>query len=197
MGGRGTLNVLELLKKVAQGDEVAFKWIYECYFSKIQAFAFRVIHNHEHAQDVAQEVMLVIWQMGEKLNGIKNLDDFLKTLTKRRTIDMLRHLQIERTAEQAMRVKRTVINEETEDQIVLNETSQIIEDSICLLPARQRTVYQLCQQQGLKYEEAARRLDISPGTVQTHMKLALRSLRSHLRKRMDLPVLLVIFGLFR
>ena len=191
----GVLNVPELLKRIAQGDEVAFKQIYEHYFSKIQAFALSVIHNHEHAQEVAQEVMLAIWQMGDQLPEIRNLDAFLKTMTKRRTIDLLRRLQIERTAEQAMQTNWVGTCDETEERVVLNETRQIIEEAIHLLPPQQRTVYQLCQQQGLKYEEAARRLDIAPGTVQTHMKLALKFLRSYLRKRIDLAVLLIIFNL--
>ncbi len=192
----GISNVPELLKKVADGDEAAFKEIYEHYFPKIQAFALRVLHDYEYAQEVAQEVMLAFWQMGYRLNDIRNLDAFLKTLTKRRTIDIWRRLQMERTAEQALQANWEESNEETEERIILNETKQIIEEAILLLPPQQRTVYQLCQQQGLKYEEAARRLDIAPGTVQTHMKLALKFLRSYLRNRIDVAVLLIIFNLF-
>lgn len=189
------LNVPELLKKVANGDEAAFKQVYEYYFPKIQGFAFRVLHDDEYAKEIAQEVMLTIWQMGDRLVDIQNPDAFFKTLSKRRTIDAWRRLQIERTAEQAIQANWKEINHETEERIILDETRQIIEEAVRLLPPRQRMVYQLCQQQGLKYEEAARQLDIAPGTVQTHMKLALKFLRAYVQQRIDMAVVLIIFDL--
>ncbi|SEL96659.1 RNA polymerase sigma factor [Parapedobacter koreensis] len=188
-------NVPELFKKVAGGDDAAFKQVYEYFFPKIHAFALRVLHDHEHAQEVAQEVMLAIWQMGNRLADIRNPDAFLKTLSKRRTIDAWRRLQMERTAEQLMQANWKESDEETEERILLNETRQIIEEAILLLPPQQRTVYQLCHQQGMKYEEAARQLDIAPGTVQVHMKLALKFLRSYLQQRIDVAVLLFVFNL--
>lgn len=191
----GIADVPELLKSVAEGSESAFKQVYDYYFPKIQTFAFRVLHDNELAQEVAQEVMLELWQMGSDLKTILNLDAFLKTLTKRRTIDAWRRLQTKRAAEQAVWAGWKESNEETEEHVILNETRQIIEEAIHLLPPQQRTVYQLCQQEGLKYEEAARRLDIAPGTVQTHMKLALRFLRSYLRQHVDIAILLIVFSL--
>jgi len=192
----GISNVPELLKGIGEGNEVAFKQIYEYYFPKIQTFAFRVLHDNTHAQEVAQEVMLEFWQMGSGLEAIRNLDAFLKTIAKRRTIDTWRRCQTKRAAEHAMWTDWKESNEETEERVILNETRQIIEEAIHLLPPQQRTVYQLCQQEGLKYEEAARRLDIAPGTVQTHMKLALRFLRSYLRQRVDIAILLIVFNLY-
>ncbi|WP_372490118.1 sigma factor-like helix-turn-helix DNA-binding protein [Chitinophaga sedimenti] len=53
----------------------------------------------------------------------------------------------------------------------------------------------LCQQQGLKYEEAAERLNISPLTVQTHVKRALKSVRTYVKSHTDIAVILVILKL--
>ncbi|MGF1923927.1 MAG: sigma factor-like helix-turn-helix DNA-binding protein, partial [Bacteroidia bacterium] len=64
-----------------------------------------------------------------------------------------------------------------------------------LLPPKQREVYILCHQQGLKYEEVAQQLGLAPSTVATHMKLALRFLRSYLQKNADLAILIIIFKL--
>lgn len=183
----------ELLKRVADGDEIAFRQLYECYFPKIQSFAFRVLHDNIHAQ----EVMLEVWQMERsRLIAIRNVEAFLKTVSKRRTIDTWRRLQTKQAAEWAMQAHWKESSEETEERVILNETRQIIEEAIHLLPPQQRTVYQLCQQQGLKYEEAAQQLDIAPATVQTHMKHALKFLRSYLRQRVDIAVLLIVFNLY-
>jgi len=53
-------------------------------------------------------------------------------------------------------------------------------------------VYQLCHQQGMKYEEAAQQLHLSPLTVKTHMQQALRSLRIYITKNSDLAIAMII-----
>ncbi|MNU00394.1 RNA polymerase factor sigma-70 [compost metagenome] len=78
----------------------------------------------------------------------------------------------------------------------MREARNILAEGVSLLPGQQQQVYRLCQIEGLKYEEAARQLGISHGSVQTHMKLALKFLRAHVLKNTDVAALLVIFKLF-
>ena len=185
-----------LLQRVARGDEMAFRDVYDVYFPRIKAFSMRVLHDQEYAQEVAQEVMLEVWQMGNRLVGIRDFDAFVKTLSKRRTIDLWRRLQLKRTVEREARVGWKEHYEETSELVLFNETKRIIEDVIERLPPQQRTVYQLCQQQGLKYDEAAQQLHIAPATVQTHMKLALKFMRVQLKQYVDLAICFVVLWLF-
>jgi RNA polymerase sigma-70 factor (ECF subfamily) len=82
---------------------------------------------------------------------------------------------------------------ETEVSIILNYTKELLQAGIELLPPQQKLVYQLCHQEGLKYEEAAEKLNLSPLTVKTHMQHALRFLRSHVIKNSDMAVALILF----
>ncbi len=89
---------------------------------------------------------------------------------------------------------------ETEESILLNDARNLLEEAIARLPAQQREVYNLCQIQGLKYEEAASKLNISVLTVQSYMKIALRSVRNTMRHTMrnytGVTVILTILKLF-
>lgn len=181
----------DLLVRVSAGDELAFKQIYEYYFPVITAVACRFLNDEEQAMEVAQEVMLVLWQKGEALSGIQNLDAFLKTLAKRRTIDALRMQIRRRTIERDLQTTWKGSSNETEERLAYMEVQQLVEKGLELLPPQQQKVFQLCQQQGFKYEEAARLLNIAPGTVQSHMKHALKFLRNYIRQRMDMAALLV------
>lgn len=186
----------KLLFKIAAGDEFAFKQVYDYYFPKIKAFAFRVLLDVDCAQEVAQEVMLAFWQKGDGLREIRNVEAFLKTLSKRRTIDALRKLQRARAVKRNLKEQWQESSEETEERVLLREVRRLLEEGIDLLPPQQQKVYQLCHQEGLKYEEAARQLDIAPGTVQSHMKHALRFLRDYLKlHHIDVAVWLLIFNL--
>ncbi|NQX54435.1 RNA polymerase sigma-70 factor [Pedobacter panaciterrae] len=185
----------ELLAEIAEGNQLAFKKVYDAYFSRTYGFAYYVLHSKELAEEVVQEVMLKLWQSGEQATEIYNLEGYLKSLAKRRAIDVLRRMQLERRAEKKLQPSWKEAHEETEEGILLNETRQILEEGIRLLPQQQRMVYQLCQQEGLKYDQAAERLDIAPGTVHTHMKHALKFLRQYMLDHTDVAVLMIIFKL--
>ncbi|MNY30981.1 RNA polymerase sigma factor [compost metagenome] len=78
----------------------------------------------------------------------------------------------------------------------MNDTRNVIKQALELLPAQQKEVYRLCHQEGLKYEEAALRLNISVNTVQTHMSRALKFLRTHLKNNTDIVAVLIVMKLF-
>ncbi|SMC94161.1 RNA polymerase sigma factor [Pedobacter africanus] len=186
----------ELLAKIAEGDQLAFKVIYDQYHRQVYNFAFKWIQEKESAQEIVQETMLYLWQLGHKLKDIHNLEAYLKTIAKRKAIDVFRTKVLQ---EKSVRVLATAYidgHNDTEEGILMREARNILAEGISQLPAQQQQVYRLCQQQGLKYEEAARQLGISHGTVQTHMKLALKFLRTHVLKNTDVAALLVILKLF-
>ena len=188
-------NERELLAKIAEGDELAFKKVYDAYFSNTYNFAYHVLHSKELSEEVVQEVMLKLWQMGPDVIHIQDLGGFLNKLGTRRAIDVLRRIQYIRKAEREARADWSEANHDTEQTILLNETKKILEEGILLLPHQQRMVYQLCHQQGLKHEEAATQMNIAPGTVHRHMKMALKFLRLYLQQRTEVTILLIIFKL--
>lgn len=187
---------LELLSSIAEGNERAFKKVYYAYYNRIFSFSLGMLQSRMLAEEVVQESMIKIWQMGDELKTIKNLDAYLKTIARNLTLNLLKRKELERKANKALSAGSTELHNETEESILLNESRKILEEGIDMLPTQQRLVYKLCQQEGLKYEEAAKQLNISHGSVQTHMKLALKFLRNHIRQNTDLAILAVIFKLF-
>lgn len=186
----------ELLQKIAAGDHRAFKILYERYHPKIYTFSLRILQVEASAEEVVQESLLKVWQMGAALNTIKNLDGYLKTIARNRSIDILRHQELILKAERELGYNWEETHNETEEQVLLNDTRKILREGIAQMPEQHQLVYQLCHQEGLKYEEAAERLNLSPLTVQTYMKLSLRFLRKYMSSHSDLAVLFILFKLF-
>ena len=185
----------DLLNRVGKGDERAFDLIYHAYAKKVYLFAFKTLRSSLLAEEVVQEVMLKVWRMGVGLNDINNLEAYLRTSARNISLNILRRQEVESRAGVYLGENWSEQHNDTEELVILNETRKILEDGIALLPLQQREVYRLCHQQGLKYEEAAEKLNLAPSTVATHMKLALRFLRLYLQRNTDLAVLLVIFKL--
>ncbi|MDR6783296.1 RNA polymerase sigma-70 factor (ECF subfamily) [Pedobacter africanus] len=184
-----------MLGRIARGDQRAFSTIYHSYYDKIYKFSFRLLLSEELSEEIVQETMLLIWQGGDKLKEIRNLDAYLKTVAKRKVIALFRRKAIEDRAVKELKAAYSDVHNETEEGILHRESRKILDEGIMLLPSQQRLVYQLCYQDGLKYEEAAEKLHISHGTVQSHMKQALKFLRNHLSSHSDIAALVIVFRL--
>lgn len=188
-------NEAELLQKVAEGNEQAFRIIYDQYKKRIYHYAMGILHSEIYAEEVMQEVFLKIWLMGEAAQNISNLNAYLKTLTRNRSLDTLRKVIVDQKFGQQITRNYSESHNETEESILLNDTRILLNNAISRLPPQQKEVYLLCQNDGLKYEEVAARLNISVNTVKTHMKRALASVRSEISKHTDIVAILILLKL--
>jgi RNA polymerase sigma-70 factor (family 1) len=186
-------NENELLAKVASGDTRAFAIIFNTYRKRIYTIALQYLHSELQAEDAVQEVFLKVWRLEGNLTNIKNLEAYLLQLTKHKCLNMMRRQKLENLYIEPLSEGAEFSDSGTEDQILLNDTRKIVNEGIAMLPPKQKLVYQLCRLQDLKYEKAGEKLNISPETVRSHLKLALKSLRAHISMHTDLTVLLILF----
>ncbi|MGX5820884.1 RNA polymerase sigma factor [Chitinophaga lutea] len=182
----------ELLRRISHGDQDAFKVIYERFHEKVYTFSLWYLKSEVEAEEVVQEVFLKLWQLGAGCTKIGNLAGFLKTLSRNRSLDILRKRAHAVRAGSAIAASWQETHNDTEKQVMLKDAKKILEEAIELLPEQQKLVYRLCGQQGLKNDDVAKRLNLSPLTVRTHMKLALRFLRTYLVRHTDVAVVLIV-----
>ncbi len=185
----------EWLAQIANRDHRAFKTVYDHYRPLIYSFALKYLKSSEPAEEVVQEVFLKFWRMEHSLLDIGNLNNFLLTMTRNRALDVLRRMKLERTYAFPLEAASEELSHDTEEAILLRDTKKVLDDAVALLPPQQQLVYTLCRIEGLKHEEAAKRLELSPETVKRHMKLALKFLRSYAGSRTDITVILIILKL--
>ncbi len=191
-----TLNTdSKLLGRMGVGDQDAFKIIYNSFHERVYTFSLWYLKSEVEAEEVVQEIFLKLWQLGTDAAKINNLESFLRTLTRNHSLDMLRKRASEAKADTALAVNWQENHNDTEEQILLNDTKKVLQEAIDLLPKQQRLVYELCGQQGLKNDEVAEQLNLSPLTVRTHMKLALKFLRTYMVRNTDVAVAFIIFKL--
>jgi RNA polymerase sigma-70 factor (family 1) len=189
---RSLHNESQLLRKIAEGDQYAFKTIFDHHRRAVYSRAIFLLKSDVLAEEVLQEVMLKLWQGAGKLTDGTNLGAYLTTLTRNRSFQILRRRVLEAKTEIELRKDWTESHNETEEGILLADTQKILADGIAMLPTQQKKVYQLCRVDGLKYEQAAQSMNLSVETVKSYMKLALRSLRSHMKSHTDLAAILII-----
>jgi RNA polymerase sigma-70 factor (family 1) len=189
------LNEKELLRKVTMGDERAFKVLYDHYRGLVYPKALYLLKSELLAEEVLQEVMLKLWKTANKLSKDSNLAAYLTTLTRNQSFTQLKRKALEAKTDTELGRGWTERDNATEEEILLADTKQVLSDGIALLPPQQKLVYELCHVEGMKYEEAAQKMNLSVETVRGYMKLALRFLRTYLKTHTDVAAILVIFKL--
>ena len=186
----------ELLLEVAKRNEYAFKVLYDHYRSQVYSRALYLLKSDLLAEEVLQEVMLKFWQNAGGLTVDTTLGAYLSTLTRNRSFNLLKRKALEAKAEMELGKGWTEQDNATEEEILLADTRKLLAQGIALLPPQQKLVYELCHIEGLKYEEAAQKMNLSVETVRGYMKLALRFLRTYLKTHTDVTAILIIFKLF-
>jgi len=167
------------LKRVCEGDALAFRKLFEQFSPKVYGFALKITHSASAAEEIVQEVFLKIWMNRSELTKVDQFQAYLFTVTKNFALNILKRLAVEEKAKAHFLRQQSVSRCETEEAVILREYQDILKNAIDRLSPQQKVVYSLCHSEGLKYEEAALKLRISRLTVKTHMQQAIRSIKAH------------------
>lgn len=186
----------ELLAKISSGDARAFAILFEGYQGLVYSFAKRLTRSEALAEDVVQEIFLKIWLGRETLRAVDNFGAYLNRAVRNHSLNVLRQIAQQARMSQELSIVTPQEIRETEAYMDLKESEMILSQALQSLTPQQRQVFLLCREDGLKYEEVAARLHISPLTVHSHMKQALKSIRSYFKNNLGAyPILL--FYLFK
>ncbi|KEQ29121.1 hypothetical protein N180_09755 [Pedobacter antarcticus 4BY] len=189
-------NEQSVLIKIAAGDHQAFREVYDFYYQSIYKYALHLLKSESLAEEIIQETFLKIWINRIRLPEILNLESYLVTIARNRSLDILRQSALRYRKDQTLKKTFEFSTNETEEQIILKDTRLILSEAIAQLPPQQKQVYELCKQQGLKYDEVAKIMNLSPLTVQSYMKIALRAIREYMDKNTDIIIMAIILKLF-
>jgi len=180
----------DLLSRISEGNKTAFSVLLNRYQAQVYTNALKIIKSHELAEEIVFTVFLKIWQH-EHLNQIDSFGAYLRVTTRNQTLKVWRSLQIEERRNLYLQVHHKLEDRNTEDSILFNETSRLLDEAVRKLSPQQEAVYQLCHVEGKKYEEAAAHLSLSKLTVKTHMQLALRFIRKYMKAHTEIALALL------
>jgi RNA polymerase sigma-70 factor (family 1) len=183
------------LADIADGDQRAFCHFFEAFKHKIYSFSYSFTKSPETAEEISQEVFVKVWSNRESLTAVENIDAWLSTITRNLCFNYLKHLALERKATVRMMKAQTRAEDDVEEYLSYKERLAEIDEALEQLSPQQRLIFNLNRGKGLKNEEIARQLNLSPNTVKTHMVIALRKIRlfleSHATHLFTLAVLFV------
>lgn len=182
----------ELLLNVANGDEGSFRYLFDKYRNKIYSFSMYLTHSEYLSEEITQEVFMKIWLNRKQLEVVEYFNAYLKTIASHVASNFLKRIANERIILQKIANDASLSNEVTEEEIIYNEYQAILEQAIRNLPPQQKKVYFLSRYEGLKQDDIAKMMNLSPHTVKEYMKNAVSSIRKFVGGRIELAVIVAI-----
>ena len=175
----------QLMKAVVNGEGDALKRIYKRYESLLRTVILNVIRDESEVDDVLHDVLLQVWEHGNRYNpNEKGLRGLLVTLARRRALDRLRRRAAYRRATENLKTDTdnplTFETARTSNEVELHDLSKLLSRVIQELPEAQQEVIDLAFFKGMSQREIAAKRRISLGTVKTRLHLAQRKLYNYL-----------------
>lgn len=178
-----TDGVIELVRKIGMGDRESFEEFYQRFSGLIYSTAFRVLNNDTDAQDVAQDVLFMIWEKAPMYDPSRGKPlTWAITMTRNKAIDRLRSLQ------RRSRLHEEVRNENRPEEMLTDrapfedlessEQGTALRSAVLKLNKEQREAIELAYFKGLTQQEIASRLDQPLGTVKARIRRGMLRLRT-------------------
>lgn len=162
-------------------DEKAFEQIAPRVRQKVIETLCRYQLDGMECEDIAQEVLLRLWQMRNELAQVCSLDALVTVMTRRLAISLKRKTMIPSID---LDVSCDASDEDTPiAQLELKENEEWLEKRLKRLPDTQRAVLEMRQVEHRSVEEIARLLGINNRSVSTLLARARRSLLEEIKKR--------------
>ena len=170
-----------LVKRAQEGDMGAFTELVTLHRKKIYDLAYQMSHNHEDAEDIAQEVFIKLWRIIHKFKGKSSFFTWLYRVAVNVCKNYFRRKSSSHTVfQEAIIDKQLAAKNNPVRELISKETRQAIARAIEKLPFKHRMVVILHDIQGLSHKQISEIMGCSCGTVRSRLFYASEKLKGEL-----------------
>jgi len=176
-----------LILAIAGGAVWAMEPLYQRYSRILYSMAYRMVSDHQIAEDLIQEAFLSVWRRAISYSPQSGaVRSWLISIVHHRTIDYLRSVRRrsvmkEATWEEVEQDDRAAVPDVWDEAWRSIQSSQV-RAALMDIPTEQRMVIELAYFQGWTHTEIAEGCLIPLGTVKARMRLGLKHLKRGLEK---------------
>ncbi|SMC69515.1 RNA polymerase sigma factor [Pedobacter nyackensis] len=180
MHALSTLDDFELMTLLKADNELAFGEVFKRFDSLLFIYAYKKLQNTEEAQDIVQEVFVQLWNNRKDFVLKTTLPGYLYKSVLNKILNSIARKQSE--TRYISSLQQAIDTDASSADFLIREKNiaELIEREIAALPPKMREVFELRKNQYLSNKEIAGQLGISEQTVETHIKRALKILRTRL-----------------
>jgi RNA polymerase sigma-70 factor (ECF subfamily) len=170
-------NDFELAKSFINGDESAFNRLAVKYQEKIYWHARRMAGNHLDADEIVQEVLIVLYNKLKTFEFKSSLYTWIYTITNTRSINYLKKKSFRIFFSLDDITNKKLEQKDIIDDLESKQKVEKIENALQRLPVKQREVFIMRNFDELNYEEISTITGKSVGTLKANYFHALNKIK--------------------
>jgi RNA polymerase sigma-70 factor (ECF subfamily) len=180
-----TPEVLAWVEAAQQGDQAAFGSLVSLFSRDVYGKAMSILKNHQDADDVVQETFIRVFRALPNFRFESSFRTWLITITTRQALNYRERVSKDHDSlddtetsfeHPALRVEETQIS-----SLLDQEARKLLAEALPKLPRRQQQALSLKLQHDWKYEQIAREMGTSVGSVKAHIFHAIQNLTRHVK----------------
>jgi len=177
-----SMDDIELMQRIGTGDRASFEEFYRRHIALVFSSAFKILNNSSDAEDVAQEVMFMVWEKSPMYDVSRGKPlNWAVTMTRNKAIDRLRSIQrrlrLNDDAEREIAPPPRLGNDRPSDHLDSGEKQQIVRSAVMKLNREQRQVIEMSYFGGLTQLEISTRLNTPLGTIKARIRRGMLRLK--------------------
>lgn len=163
-----------------EGDTCAFEEIFNRYWLKLYAAAFKRVKSREVAEEIIQDLFTLLWTKRETIQIHTSLAAYLFTSVRYMVFNHIQKNIVRENYKDSFQTANIFCDNSTEETVFLNELIRNIEKEVKYLPPQCRSVFELSRKENKTNREIAEVLGISEKTVEGHLTKAIKQLKGGL-----------------
>ena len=166
-----------LLNLIKEGDELAFRHLFNQYFVSMCRFINVYLDNSQEAEELALDIFTYLWENRSRVDIKISLKAYLFQAARNRCLNVLRDRKQTISLDE---VQGDRLQDRDYSILELEELGRLIEEAICSLPEKCREVFKKSREENLTNQEIANSMDISVKTVEAQITKALKRIKEFL-----------------
>lgn len=182
----------ELLERLKNNDDDAFKEIYRHYREPLYHFIIRFVKLPSSADDILQDTFLKIWEIRQRINPSLSFKAYLYRISRNLVYKYLKKMAANEAIQVCTMYHFQPGMADAEGLLQWKQYQEKMNEAVSRLSPKREKVFRLCREQNKSYDEVAKELGISRNTVKEHMVLAMKSISEYLKINSEIPLSLLI-----
>lgn len=166
-----------LLKLIKEGDEHAFKHLFDTYFVSLCRYINLYLDNYAESEELALDIFMNVWENRERVEIRLSLKAYLFQAARNRSLNCLRDRKNASPIDESL--QETLVSNDY-PSLEMEELNRLIEEAVASLPQRCKEVFLKSRQESMSNKEIADSMDISVKTVEAQITKALKLIRDFL-----------------
>jgi RNA polymerase sigma-70 factor (ECF subfamily) len=187
------INEKDLFLRIAEGNEPAFRELYQLYGRLMLPFLTKLTGSQDIADEIIQEVFLRVWLYRDKLPGIDYPRAWIFQIGANQAHTWLKKNTRAARAAWLHQDVQVIADNPVEASLTVNAIKALVQQAIEELSPQRRRIYLLQREHGMKPAEIASQLGLSVSTVKNTLLVAAKDIREKVEKAGYLPYWLILF----